>query len=71
MDAEFAEILPTGSRSSVLVEDSFAIEKFTILSDISIYHLGDNSISPVYFPDTPVVVILVLVKLTGVATEDG
>jgi hypothetical protein len=71
IEIEFADIFPTGIRSSELVEDSFAILNDTKCSVASTTHLGESSISPMYLPDTAPVVILVLVKLTGDEIVDG
>jgi len=70
-DNEFADILPTGIRSSELVDDSLAISNDTKCSVASTTHLGDSSISPVYFEATAPVVILTLVKLIGADIVEG
>ena len=51
--------------SSDPLEVSFVISKSTTLSVISFIHLGDISISPIYFPVTAPVVTLRLVMLIG------
>ena len=71
IDRELADIFPTGIKSSELVDDSFAISNDTKWSVAFTVHLGESSISPIYFPDTAPVVIFVLFRLTGAAIVVG
>ena len=70
-DNELADILPTGIRSSELVDDSLAMSNDTRCSVASTTHLGDSSISPMYFEATAPAVILTLVKLIGADIVEG
>ena len=57
--------------SSDPLEVSFVISKSTTLSVTSFIHLGDISISPIYFPVTAPVVTLRLVILIGFDIDVG